>query len=93
MLGVAGSDAVANHQAKEIGAKDAENAADDGADQPLQADCAQAHLEDDDGEPNSEARRGCGIGFKTEGTEEIRGHRHHYEKGDANDCQIHEGPP
>ena len=40
-----GSQAVANDQAEEVSADDAEDAADHGSDQPLQADLAQANLE------------------------------------------------
>src|SRR5439155_15961556 len=43
-LGAAGGDGIANDQRKKIGAEDAEDAADDRADQPLQADQPQAHL-------------------------------------------------
>ena len=49
-LGRPGLQAVADDQAEEVCADDAEDAADDGADQPLQADLAQTNLEQDHGQ-------------------------------------------
>ena len=45
----AGGNAVANHHAEQVGADNAQDAAEGRADQPLQADRAQANLEQDDG--------------------------------------------
>src|SRR5438552_1096354 len=56
-LGAAGGDGVANDQRKKIGAEDAEDATDDRADQPLQADQPQPHLKGDDGQADERAGR------------------------------------
>ena len=53
-----GADAVADNQAEEIGAADAEDAANDSTDQALQADLAQPNLEQDNGTANQDANRG-----------------------------------
>ncbi len=53
-----GNHAVADHQGEEVGAEDAEDAADRSADQALQADQAQPPFEQDDSQADNRAYSG-----------------------------------
>ena len=57
-LGVPGDNAVANDQGKQVSAENAEDAADSGADQALQADPAQSPFEQDDAQADERAHSG-----------------------------------
>ena len=51
--------AVANYQAEQVSPDDSENAADHGADQPLEADLTQANFKQDDGAPKQQPNPCC----------------------------------
>ena len=72
-LGVAGRHAAANHQRKQIGAADAEDAPDGRADQPLQAHRSKLPFEQDDACPDQRADTGILRLGQPEGANAITG--------------------
>ena len=70
-----GTDAIANDQAEEISADDARDAADDRADQPFQADLAQANFEQNDGKAEEHSHAGRRPALQPEGLQFVAGER------------------
>ena len=66
-----GSNAVANDEGKQVGAEDAEDAANGRANQTLQADQAQPPFEENDGEANERAHSGVQLGRQVERISEV----------------------
>ena len=69
----AGRNGVANDQAEEVGADDSQNAADDSANQPLQADLAQAKFEQDDRNSDEHSQARGGPTIQSEGLQFVAG--------------------
>src|SRR5262249_11005909 len=72
-------------------ADDSQDAADSGADQPLQAHRAQPHLEDDDAGADSHPGSGGGVGAQPEGMEDVAGYGYDQDKKHTNESQVHRG--
>ena len=74
-LRVAFGNAVADDQGEQVGANNAEDAADGSPDQPLQADQSQAPFEQDDTQPDQYPYAGIEISAATEGLNEVTSNR------------------
>ncbi len=73
-LGVSRSKAVANHQSEQVGAEDAEDAADGSANQPLQTDQPQPPFEQYDGQADDHAnQRGIQLCRQVERINQVAG--------------------
>src|SRR5260370_27858073 len=93
VLRVAQAKALADHNAEKISPEHAHNAADHGADQPLQAYGAQAHLEHQNGQCYDRSGGGRLNGIQSKGTQQPGRYSQGNYKKRTNECQIHVGPP
>src|SRR5260370_29135890 len=88
-------DTVPDDQAEQVGTQNSQSAADDGTDQALQVDDAQAGFKPEHDQPNQDPSSGgspWGRTSQAKRLQVITGHGHNDNESKTNDKKVHTGP-